>query len=124
MNERAGVAFGAMAQIHNSLGKLANLAKEVREEGGSTPAEDAYFRQKIAQLFIEAETMRLNAYRGLTKTMESGIPGPEGSLGKWQWADINQDLTELALEIEGAWAVLGRGHDGAIAHGAWQYNLL
>ena len=124
MNERAGLAFGAIAQIHNSLGRLANLAKEVREEGGSTAAEDAYFRQRIAQLFIEAETMRLNAYRGLTKTMESGIPGPEGSLGKWQWADINQDLTELALEIEGAWAPLGRGSEGAVANGAWQYNFL
>jgi alkylation response protein AidB-like acyl-CoA dehydrogenase len=124
MNERAGLAFGAIAQIHNSLGRLAALAQEVREEGGSTAAEDAYFRQRIAQLFIEAETMRLNAYRGLTKTMESGIPGPEGSLGKWQWADINQDLTELALEIEGAWAPLGRGSEGALANGAWQYNFL
>src|SRR4051794_34411233 len=66
----------------------------------------------------------LVAWRGLTKTMESGIPGPEGSLGKWQWADINQDLTELALEIEGTWAALGRGSDGAIANGAWQYNFL
>jgi alkylation response protein AidB-like acyl-CoA dehydrogenase len=124
MNERAGLAFGAIAAIHNSLGRLAALANEVREEGGSTAAEDAYFRQRIAQLFIEAETMRLNAYRGLTKTMESGIPGPEGSLGKWQWADINQDLTELALEIEGAWAPLGRGSEGAVANGAWQYNFL
>jgi alkylation response protein AidB-like acyl-CoA dehydrogenase len=124
MNERAGLAFGAIAQIHNSLGKLAALAKEVREEGGSSASEDAWFRQRIAQLFIEAETMRLNAYRGLTKTMESGIPGPEGSLGKWQWADINQDLTELALEIEGAWATLGRGSEGAVANGAWQYNFL
>jgi alkylation response protein AidB-like acyl-CoA dehydrogenase len=124
MNERAGLAFGAIAGIHNSLGRLAALAKEVREEGGSSAAEDSYFRQRIAQLFIEAETMRLNAYRGLTKTMESGIPGPEGSLGKWQWADINQDLTELALEIEGTWAALGRGSDGAIANGAWQYNFL
>lgn len=124
MNERAGLAFGAIAQIHNSLGKLAALAQEVREEGGTSAAEDAYFRQRIAQLFIEAETMRLNAYRGLTKTMESGIPGPEGSLGKWQWADINQDLTELALEIEGAWAPLGRGSEGAVANGAWQYNFL
>jgi alkylation response protein AidB-like acyl-CoA dehydrogenase len=124
MNERAGLAFGAIAGIHNSLGRLATLAAEVREEGGSSAAEDAYFRQKIAQLFIEAETMRLNAYRGLTKTMESGIPGPEGSLGKWQWADINQDLTELALEIEGAWATLGRGSDAAISNGAWQYNFL
>ncbi|HVS99997.1 MAG TPA: acyl-CoA dehydrogenase family protein [Solirubrobacterales bacterium] len=124
MNERAGLAFGAIAQIHNSLARLASLAAEVREEGGSSAAEDAYFRQRIAQLFVEAETMRLNAYRGLTKTMESGIPGPEGSLGKWQWADINQDLTELALEIEGAWAPLGRGSEGAVANGAWQYSFL
>jgi alkylation response protein AidB-like acyl-CoA dehydrogenase len=124
MNERAGLAFGAIAAIHNSLARLATLATEVREEGGTSASEDAWFRQRIAQLFIEAETMRLNAYRGLTKTMESGIPGPEGSLGKWQWADINQDLTELALEIEGAWAVLGRGSEGAVANGAWQYNFL
>ena len=50
--------------------------------------------------------MRLNAYRGLTKTMQSGIPRPGAALGKWQWADINQGLTELALEIEGAYAPL------------------
>ncbi len=124
MNERAGLAFGAIAQIHKSLARLAALAGKVREEGGATAAEDAWFRQRIAQLFIEAETMRLNAYRGLTKTMESGIPGPEGSLGKWQWADINQGVTELALEIEGAWATLARGSEGAIASGAWQYGFL
>ena len=123
MNERAGLAFGAIAQIQNSLGRLARLATEVRVNGGSA-ADDAYYRQRIAQLHIEAETMRLNAYRGLTKTMQSGIPGPEGSLGKWQWADINQGLTELALEIEGAYAPLGRGSEHAVAGGAWQYGFL
>jgi alkylation response protein AidB-like acyl-CoA dehydrogenase len=123
MNERAGLAFGAIAQIQNSLTGLARLAGEVRVNGG-TAAEDTYFRQRIAQLHIEAETMRLNAYRGLTKTMQSGIPGPEGSLGKWQWADINQDLTELALEIEGAYAPLARGSENAIDNGAWQYGFL
>ena len=118
-----GLAFGAIAQIQNSLGRLARLATEVRVNGGSA-ADDAYYRQRIAQLHIEAETMRLNAYRGLTKTMQSGIPGPEGSLGKWQWADINQGLTELALEIEGAYAPLGRGSEHAVAGGAWQYGFL
>jgi alkylation response protein AidB-like acyl-CoA dehydrogenase len=123
MNERAGLAFGAISQIQNSLGRLSKLAKETPSNGG-TAAEDPYFRQRIAQLHIEVETMRLNAYRGLTKTMQSGIPGPEGSLGKWQWADINQDLTELALEIEGAYSMLARGAEHAVAGGAWQYGFL
>jgi len=112
MNERAGLAFGAIAQISNSLGRLGRLAKETRVNGHS------------AQLQIEAETMRLNAYRGLTKTMQSGIPGPEGSLGKWQWADLNQQIAELALEIEGPYAALDRGAEHAVANGAWQYSFL
>jgi alkylation response protein AidB-like acyl-CoA dehydrogenase len=123
MNERAGLAFGAISQIQNALGRLSKLAQDTRSNGASA-ADDSYFRQRIAQLYIEVETMRLNAYRGLTKTMQSGIPGPEGSLGKWQWADINQDLTELALEIEGAYSQLARGSEHAVAGGAWQYSFL
>ena len=123
MNERAGLAFGAIAQIANGLKRLNELAAKTRVNGGSA-AEDPVYRDRIAQLHIEAETMRLNAYRGLTKTMQSGIPGPEGSLGKWQWADINQGLTELALEIEGAYAPLARGSEHAVGGGAWQYGFL
>jgi alkylation response protein AidB-like acyl-CoA dehydrogenase len=123
MNERAGLAFAAIAGIANSLRRLNELAAETRMNGG-TAAEDPEIRQRIAQLHIEAETMRLNAYRGLTKTMQSGTPGPEGSLGKWQWADINQAITELALDIEGAYAPLDRGAGHAVAGGAWQYGFL
>jgi alkylation response protein AidB-like acyl-CoA dehydrogenase len=123
MNERAGLAFGAIAQIANSLKRVGELAKQTPMNGGAA-ADDPTIRQRLAQLEIEAETMRLNAYRGLTKTMQSGIPGPEGSLGKWQWADINQRLTELALEIEGAYAPLDRGAEHAVANGAWQYGFL
>jgi alkylation response protein AidB-like acyl-CoA dehydrogenase len=123
MNERAGLAFGAIAQIANSLKRLGELAASTRLNGG-TAADDPVYRQRIAQLHIEAETMRLNAYRGLTKVMQSGMPGPEGSLGKWQWADINQEITELALDVEGAYAPLDRGAAHAVANGAWQYGFL
>ena len=123
MNERAGLAFSAVVGIQNSLRRLAKLARETKLNGGSV-ADDAYYRQRIAQLHIEAETMRINAYRGLTKTMQTGTPGPEGSLGKWQWADINQGIAELALEIEGAYAPLGRGDEHAIDNGSWQYSFL
>jgi alkylation response protein AidB-like acyl-CoA dehydrogenase len=123
MNERAGLAFGAISQIANSLKRLGELAKLTRVNGG-TAADDPLIRDRLAQLQIEAETMRLNAYRGLTKTMQSGIPGPEGSLGKWQWADINQRIAELALDIEGPYATLDRGAEHAVANGAWQYSFL
>jgi len=123
MNERAGLAFGAIAQISNSINRLSRLATETPENGGSA-ADDPGYRDRIAQLHIEAEAMRLNAYRGLTKTMQSGTPGPEGSLGKWQWADINQAISELALDIEGAYAPLDRGDEHAVNGGAWQYAFL
>jgi alkylation response protein AidB-like acyl-CoA dehydrogenase len=123
MNERSGLAFGAIGQIRNSIDRLLGLAKGVRVDGG-TAADDSYYRQRLAQLHIEAETMRLNAYRGLTEIMERGMPGPEGSLGKWQWADIHQGITELAMEIEGAYAPLDRGAEHAIANGQWQYAFL
>src|SRR6185437_11563914 len=67
MNERAGLAFGAIAQLSNSINRLAG---ETPSNGG-TAADDALNRQRLAQLHIEAEAMRLNAYRGLTKTMQS-----------------------------------------------------
>ena len=123
MNERAGLAFSAVVGIQNNLRRLSQLARETRLNGGSA-ADDAHYRQRIAQLHIEAETMRINAYRGLTKTMQTGTPGPEGSLGKWQWADINQGIAELAMEIEGAYAPLDRGAEHSVDNGSWQYSFL
>ena len=63
--------------------------------------EDPVIRQKIAGLLIEVEALRLNAWRGLTAIMKTGVPGPEGSLPKLQWSAVNQGLTELAMEIRG-----------------------
>ena len=48
--------------------------------------------------------------------MKVGIPGPEGSIAKWEWAMLNQKLTELAADVLGA---------GALRPGAeWSYRLL
>ena len=73
---------------------------------GASAAEDPLIRDRLAQLYVEAEVLRLNAYRGLTATMKYGVPGPEGSLGKWHWSEVNQTLTELAMDINGSRAQL------------------
>jgi alkylation response protein AidB-like acyl-CoA dehydrogenase len=100
MHERATLAFGLQIRVKITLRELLD---EARESGA---AEDPVIRDRLAQLYIESEVLRLNALRGLSAIMRTGVPGPEGSLGKWQWADVNQALTELAVELRGGRAVL------------------
>jgi alkylation response protein AidB-like acyl-CoA dehydrogenase len=110
MFERAGLGAGAAASVRIALGELMELA---RERG---VADDPIIRQRIGQLYIEAESLRLNSWRGLTQIMKKGQPGPEGSLPKWQWAEINQALTELAMEI--------RGEEAPVSDSEWTYRFL
>jgi alkylation response protein AidB-like acyl-CoA dehydrogenase len=110
MHERATLAFGLQIAVKRALRQLMDAARE----GGA--AADPLVRDRLAQLHIEAEVLRLNAYRGLSAIMRDGVPGPEGSLGKWQWAEVNQALTELAMDIRGPRAVL---HDDT-----WTFRFL
>jgi alkylation response protein AidB-like acyl-CoA dehydrogenase len=100
MHERATLAFGLQIAVKLALREL---MEEVRAARAS---RDPIVRDRLAQLYIESEVLRLNAYRGLSAIMRDGVPGPEGSLGKWQWAEVNQALTELAMDLRGPRAVL------------------
>jgi alkylation response protein AidB-like acyl-CoA dehydrogenase len=115
MHERSTLAFGLQSAVKVQLRQLVDLARATRVNGGSA-FDDPLFRDRIAQIYIESEVLRLNAYRGLTAIMKHGVPGPEGSLGKWQWAEVNQALTELAMDIAGPAA--------AARFGEWTYRFL
>ena len=104
MHERATLAFGLQVGVQIALRELIEKARTTRG-GDGTAAEDPVIRQRLAQLLIEAEVLRLNAYRGLSAVMRTGVPGPEGSLGKWHWSEVNQSLTELAMDIAGPHAM-------------------
>lgn len=115
MHERATLAFGLQVSLQIRLAELIEKARSTRANGHQA-SEDPVIRQRIAQLLIEAEVLRLNAYRGLTAIMRQGVPGPEGSLGKWHWADVNQALTELAMDLAGPRAMLDED--------MWTYRFL
>jgi alkylation response protein AidB-like acyl-CoA dehydrogenase len=110
MHERAGIGAASAIGVQIALGELIELAKQ-RGVG-----DDPVIRQRIAQLRVESEALRLNAWRGLTQIMKTGIPGPEGSLVKWQWGEVNQGLTELAMDI--------RGEEAALRDSDWTYRFL
>jgi alkylation response protein AidB-like acyl-CoA dehydrogenase len=116
MHERATLAFGLQVAVQIALRELVERANQARGRNGASASEDPVVRQRIAQLLIESEVLRLNAYRGLSAIMRNGVPGPEGSLGKWHWSEVNQSLTELAMDIAGPHAMLNEDE--------WTYRFL
>jgi alkylation response protein AidB-like acyl-CoA dehydrogenase len=109
MFERPGLGAASALAIRMELAELAEL---ITARG---LADDAAVRQRFARLVIDTETIRLNGYRGLSRAA-AGVPGPEGSIVKIQWAAVNQAMTELAFDV------LGEAGLGVAV--PWTYRLL
>ena len=109
LHERGTLGFALTGALNVAVARLVALAKE-------RGLEDARLRDRVAQEWIELQAVKLTAYRSLTKLMQTGIPGPEGSVLKLQWSEQNQRLTKLALEV------LGDGNGEAREY--WRYQQL
>jgi alkylation response protein AidB-like acyl-CoA dehydrogenase len=116
MHERATLAFGLQVSAQIALLDLIDRARNASWGEAARASDDPVIRQRLAQLVIEAEVLRLNAYRVLSDVVRHGVPGPEGSLGKWHWSEVNQSLTELAIDLAGPRATLDDGE--------WTYRFL
>jgi alkylation response protein AidB-like acyl-CoA dehydrogenase len=110
MNERAGLGFFLQVRLRQLLDRV------VARAAGEGLLDDPVVADRLGELHLRTEVVRLTAYRGLTATEKYGQPGPEGSLIKWMWSDTNQRLTQLAADLLGP---------GALRAGdPWAYELL
>jgi alkylation response protein AidB-like acyl-CoA dehydrogenase len=110
MNERAGLGFFLQVRLRQLLDRL------IDEAAGASLLEDPVVADRLGELHLRTEIVRLTAYRGLTAIEKYGQPGPEGSLTKWMWSQTNQQLTQLATDLLGPRAL--RAED------PWAYELL
>ena len=98
------------------LGSRSSLAKVREAAAAAGRLDDPVIADRIGELHLRVEVLRLTAYRGLTAIEKYGVPGPEGSLTKWMWSETNQQLTQFAADLLGP---------DAIASGdRWAYELL
>ncbi len=123
MNERANLGFALSSRLDVVFRKLVALAKSTARNG-SRAADDPLIRDKLADLYADVQALRFTNYRAFSTFLKTGMPGPEGSVAKLFWSETNQRLTKVALEIEGAFAMLGAGSDRAVDRGRWQYLQL
>lgn len=123
MHERG--TFGAALQVNyrRNFNRLVEIAKHI-DRNGKPAAEDPVIRQKLAQCYTEIEVMRLNQMRAFSRINETGVPGPEGSIQKIFWSELNQRFQQVAMEILGPYGQLAHGSPDAFDEGQWAYGYL
>ncbi|MFF8730758.1 acyl-CoA dehydrogenase family protein [Streptomyces sp. NPDC015171] len=71
----------------------------------------AHARARVADALIAARAYQLFAYSAAARVLDGAALGPESSMNKLFWSELDLDLHETALDLLGA--------DGERADGAW-----
>jgi len=118
-------SYGARLHLifKRNIGRLIELAHTL-QRNGRTAAQDPLIRQKLAQCYAEIEIMRLNQMRAFSRITATGVPGPEGSIQKIFWSELNQRVQQLAQELLGPYGQLQAGDPLAPDKGIWAYGYL
>jgi alkylation response protein AidB-like acyl-CoA dehydrogenase len=123
MFERGTLGASLQITFKRQIERLMALSKEIRRNGRPA-SEDPVIRQKLAQIYTEIEIFRLNQMRTLTRMIKTGVPGPEGSIQKIFWSEMNQRMQQVAMEMLGPYGQLTAASGHAIDHGEWAHGYL
>ena len=121
MYERA--ATGGYFRFGKTLPQLVVLARQI-EVNGRPAIEDTSVRQQLAQFAIEAEAIKYNELRRLTRQLKGQPPGPEGSFAKITTTELNLRIANFAMELLGPYSVLEKGSPLALDHARWSRRML
>ena len=118
MNERAVLGIVLTVRLEIGIRRLIELARSTKRNGHRA-ADDPLVRDRVAKLWSDYQALRFTNYRAYSSFLATGVPGPEGSAAKLLWSETNQQITKLAIEIEGPSAMLSGGEHAA-EEGLWQ----
>ena len=103
MNERVSIGGGVTLRGGGPIGAALAIWHE-RFEGSTTPVARV-LRDRLLSLWVAAEAVRLTNIRA-AQLRSSGTPGPEGSVAKLAFAEQNQRIYELCVDLLGAEGML------------------
>jgi alkylation response protein AidB-like acyl-CoA dehydrogenase len=117
-NERANLGTGLYVVFKRNLDAVLDHARKLKRNGKPV-IEDPVMRQRLAQAYVDLEVFRLNTTRSLSALNKTGAPGPEGSIQKLYWSELNQRNAQIAMEVLGPYAL-----ETDFDNGRWTYNYL
>ncbi len=111
------------ARLNADLERLVALIKNTQRHG-VVAAKDPLIRQKLAGFAAEVMVMKMSVLRNADELSRKGIPGPEGSMLKVAWSELDQRVKEFAVELLGPSGLVPEGDPRAVDDGYWAYELL
>jgi alkylation response protein AidB-like acyl-CoA dehydrogenase len=116
-HERSGIA--GVARSRRGIDKIRSIASTEFADDGGKLLDDQNFRRKVAELEIDLTALEYTELRTLAAESAGKGPGPESSILKIKGTEIQQRVTELALEAVGHYGApyfRGFPEDGDNAH--------
>ena len=103
-NERTTIGGGGGGVPARGSGAIAEAVRIWTEEPNveRSPA----MRDELMKLWIRAEVLRLTNIRA-SQNRRAGNPGPEGSIAKLVFAQVNMDVYELCVDLLGPAGLIG-----------------
>jgi alkylation response protein AidB-like acyl-CoA dehydrogenase len=116
--ERGAGTLSRSLRFRHMLDEVVALAQK-QHAGGEPRSRDPRVRQELAQLAIDIEVLRLLGLRQLTELVSKGKHGPESSIQKVYYSELEQRLARFANDLLGPYGQLWRGSARAIENGRW-----
>jgi alkylation response protein AidB-like acyl-CoA dehydrogenase len=98
--ERGGNTLSRVTRMQESFNRLVQVANTLRRDG-TKAIEDPVTRQKLGEIYSEVEVLRYSSLRILSR-LEKGLrPGPESSIAKLHYSELDKKIQEMILDILG-----------------------
>ncbi|HEV3110526.1 MAG TPA: acyl-CoA dehydrogenase [Candidatus Binataceae bacterium] len=119
-NERGTMSLAMAARFFMTYNEMVNMCRNL----GRPVLKDPRVRQQLAQFFIDLQGLKYTLYRSFSQILKGGTPGPEGSVSKIAWSELNQRMHEFVVNVEGPASQLMGRQTYAVESGRWQYGYL
>jgi alkylation response protein AidB-like acyl-CoA dehydrogenase len=98
--ERGGNTLSRVSRLQESFNRLVDVANRLHVDG-SRAIDNPVIRQKLGRIYAEVEVLRYASLRILSRLEKGERPGPESSIAKLHYSELDKRIQEIILEILG-----------------------
>jgi alkylation response protein AidB-like acyl-CoA dehydrogenase len=102
--ERGGNVLSRVVRLQEMYSRMIEVCKTLKRNGKSA-IEDPNVRQKLGEIYAEIEVLRYAALRLLSRLEKGQRPGPEASISKLHYSELDKHVQELFLDILGPYGL-------------------